>query len=661
MSFKNEFRGLARANAQPKVVAPSPVAKRNYDEARAEDVKKTRDLVNDLLDGMKIDDFISSMLTVNTSTMVAQSWERPTPTREDKIKALWDYWKFVDLIDFHGGALAFGDCHMETTKWAFREDGSFRQLIMEARGMLKSTIFSVGRNLWRIYQNPNIRCFVGTESLKLSKAFIKEVEEHLTNDWNQENVWNSRPHFDGPLIPTMDSLGKQRRNLIRDVSSEFGENVSTSGDRTKKKLWRAEALQVVRTRNLKEPTLTAGSVGQVSTGFHFDDVTFDDVVSFDNTRNPAAIDKVFSWIYDVESLLDPPYIDVELLLAFHKAAPNHVDKLRRWTVSGGRQCVIGTRYAEEDYYGHIIDNADKLHYDVHIKNIYANGINETDGYRWPEKWNKELEEATRAKFERKYGSTGLSRYYSQYHNKIVTFEESILNWDNIQWLQVNDYKLCEDGWVEVYDRTHVKIAEFKPRLVLDPASTANLRSDFTAIAVGGVYKEHFYVCDFWMGRKPVSFWLDKMYEMAKKWNLVSVTIEMVAGFKVLLTTIRNMPLVDSEKYFLLSVKDYAPTNADISKRQRIETVLSPVLDNGMIHMPFHVSNNQELRKQFQFFGSDNVKDDGVDVLAILKELSYNRMVRPKDSDQQYVHDNVVHAEFGGINYESSGYGGINYA
>lgn len=635
----------------------SKVQQKSYDEARAEDLKKTQELVNDLLDGMKIDEFTQKMLTVNTSTMVAREFERPEPTKTEKIQALWDYWKFIELLDFHGGPLAFGECHFETTRWSFREDAKFRQLIMEARGHLKSTLFSVGRNLWRIYQNPNIRCFVGTESLKLSKAFVKELEEHLTNDWNQQYIWNARPHFDGPLIPTMDSLGKQRR-LVRDVSSEFGENVSTSGDKSKKKLWRAEALQVIRTRNLKEPTLTAGSVGQVSTGFHFDDVTFDDVVSFDNTRNPAAIDKVFSWIYDVESLLDPPYIDVELLLSFHSCAPNHIDKLRKWAVSGGRQYVIGTRYSDEDYYGHILDNTENLHYDVHVKNIYANGVNNSDGYRWPEKWNEELEAATKAKFERKHGTTGLARYYSQYHNKIVMFEDSVLNWDNVQWFHTNNIKLCEDGWVEVFGPDHKVKAEFKPILCMDPAATSSMTSDYTAIAVGGVHKSTLYVCDFWMGKKPVKTWIDKMYEMLDKWNLFEAHVEMVAGFKVLRTTLSNMPLIDSEKYRVISIKEYTPPNTDISKKQRIETMLAPVIDNGMFYLPFHLSSNAELRKQFQFFGS--AKDDGPDVLAILKEKSYARMHRGATDLNSYKRERQVNEDYGGIDYEENMYGGIEY-
>lgn len=659
------FAEIMRERSQPVVKQPtvSRVQQKTYDEARAHDLEQTQQIVEKLIDGWDIDEFTKSMLTVNTSTMVAKSFERPEPTKFEKIQALFDFWKFVELIDFHGGPLAFSDCHFETTQWSFRENASFRQLIMEARGHLKSTVFSVARNLWRIYQNPNIRCFVGTESLKLSRAFIKEVESNLTDEWNQQFIWNARPHFIGPLIPTMDSLGKQRR-LIRDVSSEFGDNVSTSGDKTKKKIWRAEALQVVRTRMLKEPTITAGSVGQVSTGFHFDDITLDDVVSFDNTRNPAAIDKVFSWVYDIESLLDPPYLDVELLLAFNNAAPNHINKLRKWAVSGGRQYVIGTRYADEDYYGHIIDNADKLHYDVHIKNIFANGIDDKDGYRWPEKWNKELELATMAKFQRKYGATGIARYYSQYHNKIVSFAETVLNYDKIQWIQSTDYKLCEDGWVEVYSRDHKKVAEFKPRLVLDPTSTASATSDFCAIAIGGKHKEHLYVCDFWMGKKPVSFWIDKMYEYVNKWNLYEVIPEMVSGFKVLKTTLQQMPLIDSEKYKMLSIKPYEPPTSNLSKQQRIETMLSPLIDNEMLHLPFYVSSNAEFRKQLQFFGTETVKDDGPDALAILAEKAHSsRMQRSNVVDlEEYRNSRSVHHEYGGIVYEneSEGYGGVEY-
>ena len=661
-----DFAEIMRTRSQqasPPVPVVSRAQQRTYDEARAADIAQTRQLVERLIDGWAIDEFTRSMLTVNTSTMVAREFERPEPTKTDKIQALWDYWKFIEIIDFHGGPLAFSDCHFETTAWSFREDASFRQLIMEARGHLKSTLFSVGRILWRIYQNPNIRCFVGTESLKLSRAFVKEVEGQLTDEWNQHYVWNSRPHFDGPLIPTMDSLGKQRRQLVRDVSDEFGQNISTGGDKTKKKLWRAEAIQVVRSRVLKEPTLTAGSVGQVSTGFHFDDVTFDDVVSFDNTRNPSAIDKVFSWIYDVESLLDPAYLDVELLLAFNRCAPNHIERLRKWSVSGGRQYVIGTRYAEEDYYGHLIDNASSLHYDVHVKNIFANGIDDTDGYRWPEKWNKELELATMAKFQRKYGSTGMSRYYSQYHNKIVSFAETVLNWDKIQWIQPTNFKLCEDGWVEVYDQTHKVVAEFKPRLVMDPSATASTTSDFCAIAVGGNHKETLYVCDFWMGKKPVSVYLDKMYELVDKWGLYEVVIEMVSGFKVLKTTLQQMPLIDKDKYRLLSIKSYEPPTNTLNKQQRIETVLSPLIDNYMLYLPFYVSANAELRKQFQFFGTETVKDDGPDVLAILKEKAYSsRMVRNNvvSLDDYRNQGRHINDDYGGIDYESEMYGGVSY-
>lgn len=516
-----------------------------------------------------------------------------------------------------------------------------------------STLLSVAYSLWRIYQNPNIRLFVGCESLKLSKAFIREVEAYLVDDWNKENVWNSRPHISGQLIPDMDSLGKQRRSLIRDVSSEFGEEFSTADKaNTRKKVWRAEALQVVRSRNLKEPTLTAGSVGQTSTGFHFDEVVFDDVHTFDNCSSETKIQKVYSWIYDIESVLDDPYVDMELLRIFRNLSEIHFEKLRRWAISGGRMSVIGTRYDDLDYYGHIIENQNDLHFEVYQKNIYTNGVDDSDGYIWPEKWNREVEKYKRAQFERAFGATGLARFYSQYYNRIENFEDAVLDWQKVVFLQPNQIKLDDDGFVTIFNYDHSVMGRFKPRLVIDPTSTASKKSDFCAMVVGGKIEDKLLVVDFWMKRAKPEIWLEQMYEFINKWNLYEAVVEMVGGFKILEFTIRQMWLKKPDKYRPISVKSYnPPTNMGDGKIQRIETILSPIVSNGLLYLPLHASRNEELSKQFRFFGKDTTKDDGVDVLAILYEKALqtrdNRSYRIKRMKMNVhpVHGGVIYHDF----------------
>ena len=525
-----------------------------------------------------------------------------------------------------------------------------------------STLLSVAYSLWRIYQNPNIRLFVGCESLKLSKAFIREVEAYLVDDWCKKHIWNDRPHFSGQLIPNMDSLGKQRRSaLVRDISSEFGDEFST-GDKanTKKKVWRAEAIQVVRTRNLKEPTLTAGSVGQTSTGFHFDEVVFDDVHTFDNCSSETKIEKVYSWIFDIESVLDDPYVDMELLKVFHELSPIHFNSLRRWAISGGRMSVIGTRYDDMDFYGHVIENAEDLHFEVYQRNIYVNGLNDDDGYLWPEKWNADVEKYKRAQFERAFGATGLARFYSQYYNRIEDLEDAVLDWQKVVFLQPNQIRLDDDGFVSIFNYDHTVMGRFKPRLIIDPTSTASKKSDFCAMVVGGKIDSKLIAVDFWMKRVKPEVWLEKMYELINKWNLYEAVIEMVGGFKILETTIRNMWVNNPDKYRPIAVKSYnPPTNMGDGKIQRIETVLSPIVSNGLLYLPLHASRSEELSKQFRFFGRDTTKDDGVDVLAILEEKALK--TRDKQSRKKQKQKRIgVHPVHGGVIYHDFQHGDSFY-
>jgi hypothetical protein len=625
----------------PKAEPPKP----SLTEQRSVSLASSVDSIRELMQESGIPDSVHELLSYNVSTMVVE--ERKPPTLADRKEALWNIWKFFEIIDFHGGPLAFAQCHRDATDWKFRKDAQFRQLLIMARGHLKSTIFCVGYTLWRIYQNPNIRMFVGTESLKLSTAFVREIEAYLTDEWLKNYVWNVRPHVDGPLIPEMDSTGRQRRRLVKDVAKEYGENISTESSTTAKKVWRAEAIQVLRSRKLKEPTVVAGSVGQTVTGFHYDEVLFDDVVTFDNVSSDKKIDKVFSWIYDIVSVLDKPYVDMELVTQFQNCLGNQVELALRWAISGGRQTVVGTRYDEMDYYQHVIDNAEALGFESYIKNIYVNGVDNSDGYLWPEQWNERVEEEIRAQFERKYGTVGLKRFFSQYHNKIVNLDTQILDWNKINFFNPASSRLDDDGFVVVSNLDGTLKAEFKPFIVLDPTSTGGESSDYAALVVGGKYNNELFIVDFWMKKCSPTTYIDKMYEFMDKWRLSIANVEMVGGFKVLETTIRNLWMHKPDKYRPIAIKPYDPGNQQ-SKYERIEVTLSPIVSNGLLHMPLYCSRNSQLRRQFQFLGNDSAKDDGVDGIAILQEVAIEAKRKHVERDMQREEYNA--GPYGGVVY-----------
>lgn len=567
--------------------------------------------------------------------------ERTPPTMSQKIVALFDFWTFCDIIYFKGGSDNFSTCHKETWSWHVRPEASLRQLIIESRGMLKSTIFSVGRTLWRLYQNPNIRIFVGCESLKLSHSFIREIKGYLEDTWLQDHVWNARPHFDGPLIPVMDKAGKQRRY------EKYGD---TTQAEDKKIIWRADAIQVLRPRVMREASVVAGAVNSTATGQHYDEVIFDDVVTFDNSDTEDKLERVFSWIADIESVLDPSRIDGTLYKAFWKCCPEHIDKLAKWCVSGGRNLVIGTLYDEQDYYHYIINNQDVLQYDVHMKNIYVNGKDNSDGYRWPEVWNEEFETLKKAQLTKRFGSKGAIRWYSQYENRIVNPAEIKAEWDNIVWLSGGRYRYLEkENVVRVYD-SHFPdakaIADVRIRICVDPAATESKKSDFTAIVVGGFGTDKtLYVFDFWMEKADSSKWIPQLYKYSSKWNCITAHIECVAFSTELLKVFR---LVYFEKYWPLLLMPYSPTN-QMSKVDRIENGVYVLMHNSQVAMATYISKHTELKKQVQFLRRKTVKDDGPDVLNQLYEVSTppSRQTKRGKRKPKYV---VGASRYGGYQY-----------
>lgn len=552
--------------------------------------------------------------------------ERKIPTQAQKVKALYDIWTFFDILSYHGGSSAFSPFHKEAVEWSERDDCLKRQLFLIPRGHLKSTIFTVGRILHRIYQNPNVRIFVGTANKFLSASFIRELKTYFEDTWLQDNVWNVRPHYDGRLVPLMDRAGRKRRTVIDD---EFAESSTEAED--KKIVWRSDAIQVLRTDILKEPTVTVGSVGSIATGFHYDELYLDDVVTFDNVATADKNRRVFSWIYDLESVLDPEYFDEDLytnLKRFVKV--KKLDNLiKRISSTGAKITVVGTRYDKQDYYGHIIDNQLSLEFEVYEKNIYVNGQNNIDGYLWAERFNEQIEKRLRA-------SLTARRFASQYLNEILADEDKVLDYDRVQFIHPSDVEL--DSSTRNY--ALIKRGDEKPRkvrliCVVDPAASCSIDADFTAIGVGGVdYDGNLYILDLRLGKWQIHQWVKVLYELLDKFNLDAVHIETVAFQLTLIQTVRSF----FTTYRPVALLEYRPGNT--KKEDRIEQTLSPVFSNSMIFFSTFLGGNTQVKDQIMYFPRKTMKDDAVDVISMIKEIS-----KPPKKPQGEMASNYVSRSF----------------
>lgn len=543
---------------------------------------------------------------------------RTPPTDEILLDAIEDYWTFIDMIYFQGGASNFGQCHKDLIAWS-DSHGSMKELILMPRGHLKSTLMTVGKTLHRIYQNPNIRIFVGTATRELAAAFVREVKTYFEDPWLQRYIWNNRPHFDGRLIPVMERGGQRKSK--RDLEYDIWEEETEAED--KKVVWRGSALQVLRPYVLKEPTLTVGSVGSQPTGFHFDELKLDDVINYDNVLTPQKRERVLSWIDDLISVLDDPYIDVDYEEILDECG---LDKAL--AIVGGRITACGTRYDREDWYGQIYqkiqENATK--YVIYQRNIYANGTDHTGGYLWFEKWSRQTEIDKRQEIT-------AQKFASQYLNAIVSVEDQILAPDLMVRLAAYQMKLLDTGMVEVRytpkdAAEHVMLIH--PIMVIDPAAAVGADSDFTAIVVGGKTADgELIILDGAVGKWKSGVAVERIFKYADKWKLRRINVESVGGFKHFAEYIRSQ----FAKYRPIAVAEYKPTG---KKEVRISNALEPLFMNGMVYIASHVLVSDEIRDQFLFFPRPTIHDDFPDAVAALCELSKPPKKRAANPIKKYV-------------------------
>lgn len=543
--------------------------------------------------------------------------ERFVPTDVDKYEALYVFWKFIDIINFHGGSASFGECHKELISWYLADwENQDRSLILMPRGHLKSTLLTVAMCLWRVYQIPDIRIFVGTAVQDLAKAFVREIRTYFEDPFLIQHVWNKRPHVEGRLVPEMERTKYKRDNKDTEATD-------------RKIIWSTKAIQVVRPGIFKEPTITVGSVGTIPTGFHFDELYLDDVVNFDNISTPEKLQRVKSWVDDLICVLDPQYFDVD----WASVLPVPAEK---YCHIGGKITAVGTRYDRNDWYNELLDNEFWAHYQ---RNIYNNYEDETDGYLWHEVWNKKLELIKRSDMTP-------TRFASQYLNRIIASGEVILDTNKIKYiLPTQITRSTVPGSLQI---THNDLTSggtegggiIRPVLVVDPAATIGEDSDYTCIVVGGKDRQgNVIVIDARLGKWLAEDILKNMYELLNRWNLNAATIESVGGFAHFVQYVRS----NFNRFRPVVLNEYKPVWTQGKKQVRIENALQPLLENGMLYLPNYVASNYEMRDQLMFFPRKTIHDDFPDALATLTELA--KTPQPKAVNRLQKYKNTVYGGY----------------
>lgn len=552
-------------------------------------------------------------------------------TPANKIRALFDIKVFAELIGYQGGWKNFATIHRKLAGFVttpqvaepcirlkrsgLKAQYNRRRLILMPRSHLKSTVCSVLYVLWRIYRNPNIRVLVGTNIKSLSQGFIRELRQYLEDPELGDKVWNNRPHIEGRLIPIMDAAGRKRR-------SQKSEDETDTED--KKMLWTLDAIQVLRSAKLKEPTVYATSAGTRVTGQHYDLLILDDIVDFENSTDENKIAKLVDWAGDMESVVDPIR---KVLCGRYTRGFGRYEEL--WEEIGDEAVVLGTRYVDGDYYDYLMANMKDFEYKVFTRNIYRNGQNwvkptktedeykqerrnykigdASGGYIWQEKFNAE-------ELRRRKARLTPRRWASQYLNTILSDEEMVLDANKIRYFK--------SGLVEVKDNlVYIKVPDeeakrvIRPFVVVDPAVSQSSRADNTAIAVGGVDEAgDMFVVDMKVGRFTPNQTIDHIFYLLEKWSATKVVIEVVGFQQALVFQLRDQ--MRERKMFPFIVEHNPQGKGE--KKARLEAGLQPYFENGKLWMADWLATLEQLQDDITMFPRETAKDDTLDALDMLR-------------------------------------------
>ena len=365
--------------------------------------------------------------------------------------SLFDFAQVVLGYDLIEEAVHFDLCEFMCDRYTdYGEPVKSWKLVLMPRGTFKSTLCLEAFAIQQIILNPNIRILITTENFSNSKFYLGKIKRQFESN-----------------------------ELLKSL---YGDFVNSTG-------WREDYITVSqRTLNAKEPTIMCGGVDKTITGFHYDLIISDDIVTPNNTGTIDQINKVINYYKDFNNLLD-------------KTKP-------------GRVILIGTRWTFNDLYQHIIDN-EYTNFNIFIRQAY----NPDGSLFFPKILPQE-------ELERLRLSMGNYLFSCNYLNNPVD----------------KDHAKFKQEWIKYYvdkkkkptDMLCPQLAEMNIYTTLDPAISERIEGDFSGFITVGVDSDNnkFVLETKRLKVNPFEL-INEVFEVYKRFKPLSIGIEMAVFQKVL--------------------------------------------------------------------------------------------------------------------------------
>lgn len=346
--------------------------------------------------------------------------------------------------------------------------------------------------------------------------------------------------------------------------------------------WSADRITLKRTdTNIKGPTVWAAGVESNLVGSHPDLIIFDDVVARENTTTPEQKEKVILRYKDALDLLEP----------------------------GGQLIIIGTRWAEDDLYGWIMNRENNIFkdFDILVLKAYTGNIETGEEFvpLWPEKFSqKELLGRLNQK--------GWYEFSSQYLNDPVPEEDATFKRSDFRYFS---------------EVSEIKGKQMKRILTVDPAISMSKEADNTAIVGTGLDQfGNIFILDIVKGHFTPQQIIEYLFRLQETWHFDLIGVETIAYQKALSYSIqeeirkrkRYLPIVEIQQH-------------ETSKDQRIKG-LQPLYQQNKIYHRKDLQNTAYLEDELLHFPRSR-RDDVIDALSM--QLEY--WVPPRKKNTRYHH------------------------
>ena len=365
--------------------------------------------------------------------------------------SLYDFSKIVLGYDLIEESVHFDLCEFMCDRYTdYGEPVKNWKLILMPRGTFKSTLALEAFIIQQIILNPNIRILITTENFSNSKFYLGKIKKQFESN-----------------------------ELLKSL---YGDFVAPTG-------WREDYITVSqRTINAKEPTIMCGGVDKTITGFHYDLIVADDIVTPNNIGTIDQINKVINYYKDFNNLLD-------------KTKPCRV-------------IIIGTRWNFNDLYQHIIDT------EYQNFNIFIRQAHNPDGSLFFPKILPQKE------LDRLRLSLGNYLYSCNYENNPVDKEHAKFK---LEWMKY---------WVDTprkpNDVVVPELSDMNIYTTIDPAISERIEGDFTGIITVGVDSDNnkFVLETKRLKVNPFEL-INEMFEVYKRFKPLQMGLEMAVFQKVL--------------------------------------------------------------------------------------------------------------------------------